>query len=58
MTTIVLEQLATQRQAELATRAARHQRHRQPRLSTATAGTPRTQSSMIAARLAGLVGRS
>lgn len=58
MTNIVLEQLATQRQAELATRAARHQRTRQPRPSATTAGTPRAQSSMIAARLAGLVGRS
>jgi len=58
MTTIVLEQLATQRQVELAARASRHQRSRQLRQSTTIAGTPRARSSMVAARLADLVGRS
>ena len=58
MTHVVLEQLASQRQAELATRATRHQRTRQPRPSRTTAGTPRARSGLIAARLADLVGRS
>lgn len=58
MTHVVLEQLASQRQAELATRATRRQRTRQPRPSGTTASTPRAQSGLIAARLFDLVGRS
>lgn len=58
MTTTVLEQLAHQRQAELAARAARHTHTRQPRRSAMSEGSPRSQSRLVAARLAELVGRS
>jgi hypothetical protein len=58
MTHVVLEQLASQRQADLASRATRHQGGRRSRPTGTPGETTRVQSGLIAARLANLVGRS
>jgi hypothetical protein len=47
MTHVVLEQLANQRQAELAVRAARHHRTRRRRVPTTTVGTRQAVASAI-----------
>lgn len=58
MTHVVLEQLASQRQADLANRATRHQRGRRPRPTSTPGETTRVPSGLIAAGLAHLVGWS